>query len=59
MAEIKKSETLWNKLKKLDLRNNPKIAQSERKGNNEVLLFIYFEIKEFVVILIMNLEIYL
>lgn len=41
------------------LRGNLKVAQEEKKSENEILIYIFFEIKKLIVMLIMNSGIYL
>ena len=59
LAKVKKPKILLNKFNGLNLRRNFKIAQKEKKDKNGVLVYIYFETRELVVIWIINLKIYL
>ena len=54
LVKIRKSKISWDKLKRLALKKDPKVAKKEKKGENKVLVYICFEIRRLVIILIMN-----
>lgn len=48
--EIKRLEIYWDRFKRLISSEGRKISQKKKKRDNEILVYIYFEIRELVLI---------
>ena len=59
LAKVRKLAIPWNKFKRLASRGGPKVFQEEKKGEDEVLVYICFGRKGLVLMLIMILGIFL
>ena len=54
LAKVRKPAVLWDKFKGLPLKRSPKVFQKERERENQILVCIYFRIRERVFMLIIN-----
>lgn len=57
LTEIKKPEILYDKFKRSAFKRGQKFLQEKKEREKELLIFIYFETRELVFMLIMNLGI--
>lgn len=59
LVRTRKPKIPWDQFKQLTIKDSQKIFHEKKKSENNILIYIYFEIKTLILILIINSNSYI